>query len=171
METDIIVNEVSDAIDGAATGGYLAGALVGTMATITVICGIVWFLLVAIARWKIFSKAGKKGWLSIIPVVSQWNEVDLSWNSTWAWISIALLVAGSIFSGIQNGRAENPSTFIAVLSTVFGLAAAVIKIISQWKLSKAFGKGIGFFIGLLLLNPIFMIILGFGSAQYQGRPG
>jgi Family of unknown function (DUF5684) len=34
--------------------------------------------------------------------------------------------------------------------------------------AKSFGKGVGFAIGLILLPFIFFLILGFGSAQYQG---
>ena len=33
---------------------------------------------------------------------------------------------------------------------------------------RAFGRGIGFAIGLILLQPIFLLILGFGSDQYYG---
>ena len=34
--------------------------------------------------------------------------------------------------------------------------------------AKRFGKDGGFLAGLILLNPIFLLILAFGSAQYQG---
>ena len=34
--------------------------------------------------------------------------------------------------------------------------------------SAQFGKDGGFVAGLILLNPIFLLILAFGSAQYQG---
>jgi hypothetical protein len=35
-------------------------------------------------------------------------------------------------------------------------------------ISKSFGKGVGFTIGLIFLSFIFWPILGFGDAQYQG---
>ena len=35
-------------------------------------------------------------------------------------------------------------------------------------LSLAYGHGVGFAIGLFFLSPIFMLILGLGSSQYQG---
>ena len=35
------------------------------------------------------------------------------------------------------------------------------------KLAKAFGKGDGFAVGLILLNTIFIMILAFGSSEYQ----
>jgi len=38
-------------------------------------------------------------------------------------------------------------------------------------LSKSFGKGAGFTVGLVLLGFIFVPILGFGRAQYIGPGG
>jgi hypothetical protein len=36
-------------------------------------------------------------------------------------------------------------------------------------LARAFGRGVGFGFGLLLLSPIFIPILGFGDARYVSR--
>jgi hypothetical protein len=44
----------------------------------------------------------------------------------------------------------------------------IIVIILSIDLAKSFGKGGSFGIGLALLSIIFMPILAFGSAQYQG---
>lgn len=46
----------------------------------------------------------------------------------------------------------------------------VILIIVLNELSKSFGKGSGFTVGLIFLSFIFIPILAFGSAQYT-RPG
>ena len=35
-------------------------------------------------------------------------------------------------------------------------------------MAKAFGKGIGFILGLIFIPNIFYLILGFGGAQYIG---
>jgi hypothetical protein len=48
------------------------------------------------------------------------------------------------------------------------LVNLIIWIILCIDVAKSFGKGTGFGIGLLLLPFIFFLILGFGSAQYQG---
>ena len=37
----------------------------------------------------------------------------------------------------------------------------------MFDLAKAFGKSSMFGLGLVLLGPVFLMILGFGSAQYQ----
>ncbi len=44
----------------------------------------------------------------------------------------------------------------------------ILVIIINVDLAKSFGKGVGFAIGLILLSPIFIMILGFGDATYQG---
>jgi hypothetical protein len=41
-------------------------------------------------------------------------------------------------------------------------------IILMVDLAKSFGKGIGFAVGMILLSFIFIPILGFGDAEYQG---
>jgi len=38
-------------------------------------------------------------------------------------------------------------------------------------LSKSFGKGVAFTLGLLFLPVIFYLILGFGNAEYIGPAG
>jgi hypothetical protein len=48
----------------------------------------------------------------------------------------------------------------------------IVFIILMWNgLSKSFGKGVGFTIGLIFLSFIFVLILGFGSARYVGPSG
>jgi hypothetical protein len=47
----------------------------------------------------------------------------------------------------------------------------IILIIVYLDLATAFGKRTGFGIGLILLTWIFMLILGVGSASYQGPIG
>ena len=152
--------------------GVVLGLLAGALGMTILVIAVVWYILQVIAYWKIFTKAGKPGWHSIIPILNTWDQIDLSWNRTMAWVWLALTVVNGFLSrnatAAQNaGETYNPG----VLGTIFGLALLVVTVIGLYKLAKAFGKGFGFFIGLLLLNPIFMLILGFGSARYQGRQG
>lgn len=48
------------------------------------------------------------------------------------------------------------------------LAACVIYILQCFKAAKTFGKGTGFGFGLLILDSIFIMILGYGDAEYVG---
>ena len=66
------------------------------------------------------------------------------------------------------------SWFVAwLISSVFSFIPFVfiipfaINIIVNYKLSKCFGKGPGFFIGMLLLPVVFLPILAFGDATNE----
>ena len=155
-----------------ATAAFLGG-LLATFGIAIILIGIIWYVLQVVAYWKIFTKAGKPGWHSLIPVLNTWDEVDLSWNRTMAWVFLALTVVTTLLrnSFPQGGEENSGMTFLGIVAFVCGIALIVIALINEYKLSKAFGHGFGFFIGLLLLNPIFKLILGFGSSKYQGRQG
>ena len=45
-----------------------AGVVAGIGVFFLVLIAIAWAVLVIIAKWKIFAKAGKDGWKSLIPV-------------------------------------------------------------------------------------------------------
>ena len=154
-----------------------AGVAVGigaTMGIALIVCAIAWYVLQVVAYWKIFTKAGKPGWHSIIPLLNSWDVMDLSWSRNMAWINLAMYIAIAILSSVTGMRSSNYEVqvnFATILTSVLALIFLVIQVIDQFKLAKAFGKGTGFGFGLLLLNPIFKLILGFGDAKYQGRQG
>ena len=96
-------------------------------------------VLTLVAMWKIFVKAGKPGWACLIPFYNMYCMYDIAWGN------------GGLFL----------LTFIPCVGFVFA-------IIMLFKLAKAFGQGTGFGFGLLFLNTIFVLILGFGKAEYIG---
>ena len=106
---------------------------------VAMIIGLLIALLLIVAMWKVFTKAGQPGWASIIPIYN-----------LYVWCKIV-------------GR---PGWWIILL--FIPLVNFIIAIILSIDLAKSFGKGAGFGIGLALLGIIFVPILGFGSAQYQG---
>ncbi len=58
--------------------------------------------------------------------------------------------------GWPTGLGVSDLNFFVAIRLVFDLAGA-------------FGRGVGFGFGLLLLSPIFIPILGFGDVRYVGR--
>ena len=59
------------------------GALVGIMATIMLISlalSAVLYIIDVIASWKLFSKAGRRGWLAIIPLVKDCVLFKIVWK-------------------------------------------------------------------------------------------
>ena len=51
------------------------------------------------------------------------------------------------------------------------LVNIIILVIVMNDLSKSFGQGMGFTLGLIFLSFIFYLILGFGSSKYIGPGG
>lgn len=97
-------------------------------------------LIVIISTWKIFEKAGKPGWAALIPIYNVIILLDIVGRPRW-WIILFLIPIANIIASV-----------IVVL-----------------ELAKSFGKGVGFALGLLFLNAIFIPILAFGGATYQGN--
>ena len=79
----------------------------------------------------------------------------------WIWVLLVPIVI-SLIGTIALGDNENATSVIS------GTYSLVVDVYMSFKLAKAYGKGIGFTIGLILLPNIFQIILGFGSSKYVG---
>ena len=131
---------------------------------IYLIFALVWWILQIIANWNIFTKAGEAGWKSIIPIYGDYVSYKIAWQTSYFWLSFILGIVASYVSSAN----LNESIFLTVIATLLRIVIAVINIMYCVKLSRAFGHGIGFAIGLILLQPIFLLILGFGSDQYYG---
>lgn len=121
-----------------ATTAVDAGALAAMLGTISLI-GLILYIILVVANWKIFTKAGKPGWASIIPFYNYYVLFEIAGMSGWM--------------------------FLLLLVPIVNIVMAIMLYLN---LAKAFGQSTGFAIGLILLNPIFSLILGFGSAQYVG---
>lgn len=119
---------------------------------ISFICAII----IIVAQWKIFSKAGEHGWAAIVPFYRDYVFAKITWGSGWMFLvpiacTIVILTAPS-------------------LMYLCSLVTLVYSVLSYWKLSKAFGYGIGFAVGMWFVGIVFFPILGFGKSQYQGVP-
>jgi len=109
---------------------------------------LIYFLLsiipVAIGWWKVFTKAGQPGWAVLIPIYN---------------LIVLLRVAGLAKVGVLPILIP----FICVFVFPFWITWV------HYHISRRFGHGIGFTIGLTLCAPIFWLILGFGSSKYIGE--
>jgi hypothetical protein len=121
-------------MDDSGGGGFMA--LCGSC-----ICPLIIVIPFVIAAWKIFSKAGRPGWESLVPIYSHWVLVK----------EICKLEPLWFFLG-----------FVPIANIV-----AAWKICQE--LAKKFGKSDMFGIGLFFLGPIFALMLAFGDAKYIGN--
>lgn len=124
---------------------------------------LIWFIVWAIAMWQVFAKAGEAGWKAIIPFYNTYILYKISWSTSIFWIMIGCGAAGAVLGQID-------STLFLFFGGIASFAASVINLMQVHRLSRSFGHGIGFTLGLLFLNPVFILILGFGSSEYQGNP-
>lgn len=103
------------------------------------IIALVFVVVVLAAFWQVFTKAGEPGWAILIPIYNLIVLLKIV-GRPWWWLILFL---------------------IPIVNFIIGILVNI-------DLAKSFGKGIGFAIGLILLPPIFILILGFGDARYQG---
>ena len=153
-------------------------AIAGATLTVLMIMLLAFWVLTVIAHWRMFTKAGEKGWKSIVPIYSDYVLFKLVWNtkSFWIWLGLgALTVLTTALSGqyvvTMDGMVIVSATsnmFMGTVSFVASIAVLVWTAMLCLRTALAYGKLPSFGIGLLLLPNIFSLILGFGSAEYKG---
>jgi hypothetical protein len=115
----------------------------GTIAAIVAGLGIfllfffAFFVFFIICHWKIFTKAGQEGWKSLIPLYNAYVQLQITKQPT-IWLLYFFIPFVNIYFGIKH---------------IHGL-------------SRAFGKDVGFTVGIILLPIIFYPILAFGDSKY-----
>ena len=123
------------------------GAILGAFLGIILVVGLVVAIIQLAGMWKVFTKAGEKGWKCIIPIYNIVILFRISGLSPW------------IIFGYLAG----------IIPFVGWIVSLGITIYQCNSLAKSFGKDVGYTIGLLFLPTIFYMILGFGKAQYVGK--
>jgi len=104
----------------------------------TGVIGVLWYILVALALWLVFAKAGYPGILALIPIVNIVILVRIAGMSGW----LALLY------------------LIPIVNIVFAIVVAI-------RVGAAFGKGaVWSFFLLFLIAFVGYLIIGLGDAKY-----
>ena len=100
---------------------------------------LIFYALILAAQWMYYQKMGRQGWEGIVPLYNSYV----------------------LFEELYG----NGGKMLLLLIPIFNIYVAIKLYID---LAHAFGLGTGFGIGLVLLNPVFSCILGFGGATYIG---
>ncbi len=122
-------------------------AVLGAFLGMVLMIALVIAILQIVGMWKVFTKAGEKGWKCIIPIYNIVILFRISGLSPW------------IIFGYLAG----------IIPFIGWIVCLGIYIYQCNSLAKAFGKDIGYTIGLLFLPTIFYMILGFSKAEYVGK--
>ena len=144
------------------------GLLAGGFLVFLGVCALIYYILLIIAWWKLFTKAGEKGWKAIIPFYNFYVQCKLTWKPLFFWIILALGIVAGILSNMATPKGD-AQLFFGLACFAAAIALAVFTILSEYRLAKAYGHGGGYTVGLIFLNFIFMLILGFGKSKYQGN--
>lgn len=115
------------------TSKMVLSSLIGLLVQISML----FFVLIIESQWKIYKKAGKEGWASIIPIYSIIVLLEIVKKPTW-WL---------IF------------LFFPFVNVIFAIWVTNL-------ISKRFNKDEGFTIGLIFLPFIFYPLLGMSEAEY-----
>ena len=122
-----------------AAGGFKAGFFIFSIFIGLLLNIIILFWLITIeAQWKIFKKAGRQGWESLIPIYNTIIFLQICQKPTW-W-------------------------FFLLLIPIVNLIVAIIVLHG---LSLTFGKTEGFTVGLIFLPFVFFPLLGLSTLKYQ----
>ncbi|MFG6402663.1 MULTISPECIES: DUF5684 domain-containing protein [unclassified Microbacterium] len=101
--------------------------------------GLVVYIVIVVALWRVFEKAGFAGWLAIIPIVNVFFLVKIAGFSGWYTLLYLIPIVNIVFH-----------------------------IIVSLRTGKAFGHGAVFSIVLLwIFAAIGYLIIGFGSDRYD----
>lgn len=133
-------------------------ALSAGLLTTYIIGIIVYYVLYVIGAWQMYKKAGEAGWKAIIPVYNAYILYKISWQTLLFWITLLLAIIVYILSAVSAPQ---------WIGSIISIAMFVIDIMLQYRISKSYGHGVGFTLGLIFLNPIFIMILGLGSSTYS----
>lgn len=158
------MKELSEALSGMDPAELALGAgFVGVIGTLMAIGALVWFFLSAIGYYKMFQKAGQRGWFAFIPLLREYGLFRMAWTLKAFIISTVLLAV------VQLGG-DSESVIAGLVVAVVGIAWIVMQVKLVVRVAKAFGKGKGWAVLLFFVPFVATLILGFGSAEYVGNP-
>jgi hypothetical protein len=117
-----------------------SGILAALFGGLYMICMSIFIIILIAAMWKVYTKAGKPGWASIIPFYNIWVLLEIIGRPGW-WLILF---------------------FIPFVNFIIAIIVSI-------DLAKSFGKSAAYGIVLLFFfNVIGYLMLGFGDAKYQG---
>lgn len=99
-------------------------------------------VLTVASMWIVFTKADKPGWAALIPIYNTYVMLKIGDNPGWFLLLMLIPIVNLYALGKMH----------------VGIA-------------KAFGKGVGWGIGLWFLPFVFFPMLAFGDATYRGGGG
>lgn len=127
-----------EAVSYQPSSGEIAGLAIG--GGLLSLVYLAFLVIMIVAGWKIFEKAGEEGWKVLIPFYNSYTLFRIAGRNGWGFLLL----------------------FVPLVNFVVTIILAI-------DLAKHFGKSTVFgVVGLWLFNVVGALMLGFGKAEYVG---
>lgn len=134
---------------------YLRYMLGNFISTYLVVLLLLLVFCIAV-RILFFKKLGEAWWKAIVPIYESYIQYSKFWGNGWLFLVPFALGILSV---------------VPLIGFLFVIANIVFYCINKYKVAEAFGEGVGFTIGLVLLPIVFFPILAFDKKhEYLGVP-
>ncbi len=149
----------------------------GAYSVVSIVVSCIVYALSIIGMWITFRKAGRWGWISIIPVVNTIMICLIGWRKAWPVIveiivgvvGVVLLFVGDvmlIFTEMGIDFSASSMLAVFIIGLILIIIAFIFYIIITNRFSKSFGHRAGFTVGLILVPWIMYLVLAFGKSEY-----
>jgi len=150
------------------------GTLSVNVSTLT-LAGIVLILCITF-YWVLFEKSQKPGWAVLIPLYNIFTISKIA-KIKFSWIILTIIAVCTFFALLPKTFSiytqmllGSPQIVVTPgVESYMGFSSVALIIIAVWLimialgLAKRFGQNIVFALGLLLLSPVFICVLGFND--------
>ena len=136
-------------------GSAFAALAAFLLVLVVVFVAVLIFMIVA--TWKMYKKAGKNGWESIIPFYSNWVYVEIA-GLNWWWFFVS--IAGSVITlSTNSSNGETVSFNVGSIIALFGT------FVCNYNIAKKLHKDTGFAV-LMTIFPVILIPMIAFSDKY-----
>lgn len=152
------------------------------MQYIPTILSIVTWAFTALCWWKVFTKANIAGWKAIIPFYCDYNRFKLGGKKNWYFPYLFLTIAKQIYSIValiilfvnvieflQNGVFDGAGLEMKSVSWGLLFLIMIFDVYIGIHIAQRFHKSNAFGVGLGLIPIVFVPVLAFGKAEYEGK--
>ena len=134
----------------------VACMIIGVIAVIT-------FIINKIGDYLVFKKVGEAPHKCFIPCYSDY----MSYNYAGIPLVYFLMWILPIVYAILTSVLSQNSDVLNIITIVYTVVVLLIYVYKCYRISKRFGHGVGWTIGLFFLWPFFKFALGIGKSQYN----
>jgi len=125
----------------------------------------IWYVLLVLGLYQTFEKAGEQGWKAIIPIYNLYICFQIACKPSYFLVWAVLGLMAGLCSWLSGFALL---FWLGAFSWILSILSMLVLAYMWYNLALSFGYDFLFALGLIFLNPIFIMILGFGASRYRG---